>query len=463
MGTRKGYVITKSVLEKPLLSQVVRVEKDLSELPDEGCLFVVINFEHATAIDCLYELRKKSNYHLLPVFYLGEPPEHHEQILDGYFDETAKERANAIQSRMALIQTEQEKEETDDFEKWLTKYLFVRENFHLKGFLDYRSPSGIHYPLLQILGHREDSQHNLSMLHGMETRKLLKHTALIDEIQTCPHCSAGLLNFKNCCPNCQSVHISTQSFIHCFSCGNTGPLSEFMQQEALICNRCQVRLRHIGIDYDKPIEDKICKDCHHFFFEPNVNAVCMVCTRLSDPEDLQSKKLFEYSLTPRGESLARGIEPYVMVELSQFLKQIDLSIFMMIVNWQTALARRYDQVSFSLVALTIQNEDELIATHGAFKTETLFMELFERIRTLLRNSDLVSRDNNAILFFLPMTPLAGVTTLYKRIRGFTDEQSSGGKKIKVRGSTLSSSEILENNIEDELLLAELYNRSIENG
>lgn len=460
MMTSKGYVISQKVFEEPLLEQVVPIKENLGELPEEGCFFVVIDFEHTASVDCLYQLRKKENYQLLPVFYLGDPPEHHAQILDGCFDETAAERAKAIRARMELIQADRG-ENAEDFEKRLSQYMFVREQFVLKGFLDYRSPSGIHYPLLKTLGYHEEAQHYWYMLQGMETRKLLQQATLIDEIQTCPHCNAGLLNFKNCCPNCQSVHISTQSFVHCFSCGNIGPLSEFMHKEELICQRCRVKLRHIGIDYDKPVEDKVCMDCHHFFFEPDVNAVCMVCTQLSDPGDLQSKKLYGYRLARRGELLARGIDQHVTVELSQFLKLIDLSIFMMMVNWQALLARRYAQLSFSLVALIVQNEDDLVAAHGAFKAESLFIELFQRIRALLRNTDLVSRDNKAILFFLPMTPLEGALTLYKRIRAFTEEQSSNGHKIKVQGAMISSSDILENDIEEELLLTELYNRNIE--
>ncbi|KTD31354.1 diguanylate cyclase domain-containing protein [Legionella israelensis] len=459
MPINKGYIITEKEVEKSLSKHVIRIE-DSKELPDDGCFFVVIDIEYVS-INCLYQLREKINYQLLPIFYIGHPPQHHEQILDGYFDEAAVERAKSLQSRMELIQAEKGRK-IEDFEKLLSQYLFVRDPFILKGFLDYHSHTGIQYPLLEVIDYHNDPQHYEYMLHGMETRKLLKHEKLIDEIQACPFCSSGLLNFKNCCPNCQSIRITTQSFIHCFTCGNVGPLPEFLQGEELICSRCRTRLRHVGIDYDKPIEDKICQECHHFFFEPEVNAVCMVCNKLSDPADLPAKKLYEYRLARRGESLAQGIDQYFIVELSQFLKLIDLSIFMMIVHWQTLLARRYEQLSFSLMALSIQNEDELVATHGALKTERLFAEFFERIRTLLRSTDLVSRDNKTILFFLPMTPLEGTTTLSTRIKAFTEEQSINDSKIKLRTAMMTSSEILEKSIEEDLLLAELYNRIKEN-
>lgn len=456
---KKGYVVTRQVLPM-LLADKVNTIDTITQLPEDGAFFVVIDFDDNTRPQLINQLRKMPYYQLSPVFYMGKAPEYSEQILDGKFDENSIELAKYIQDRINLIKPIQDGSAID-FEHVVAAYLFVRREFILKGFLDYRSVSGFQYPLLDVLGFHEESHHYWYMLQGMETRKYLKHETLVDEIQTCPHCKAGLLNFKNCCPNCQSIHINTQSFVHCFACGNVGPLSEFLQQEELVCSRCQIKLRHIGIDYDKPMEDKICQDCHHCFFEATVNAVCMVCAKLTDPADLQSKRLYEYRLARRGESLAKGIDQHLVVELGQFLKLIDLSIFMMIVKWQTLLAQRYESLKFSLVALKVINEESLAEAQGISKTEKLLMEFFERIRTLLRDSDLVTRDNKTILFFLPMTPPEGCAIIYRRIRDFAEMQSSNGSKIEISLGTMSSTEVQESNIGTDLLLAELYNRVVE--
>ncbi len=452
----KGYAITKLPLHKPL-DELVNIIASVEELPSKNCPFIVINFEELAAKNILYQLRDSESYQLSPVFYLGTPPVHHEQIMDGEFTENSLDKALIINDRLQLIK-EVQKGKITDFERAIVSYMFVREQFILKGFLDYHSVTGFQFPLLDSLGFREEAQHYWYMLQSMESRKLIKHETLVDEIQSCPHCKSGLLNFKNCCPNCKSVHIATQSFIHCFSCGNVGPLSEFLRQEELICNRCHVKLRHIGIDYDKPMEDKICQDCHHFFFEATVNAVCMVCAQLSDPQDLQSKRLYEYRLARRGESFAKGIDQHLIVELSQFLKLIDLSIFMMIVKWQTILAKRYDFLSFSLLAFRVENEEEMISSLGSLKTEKLLQEFFARVRNLLRNSDLVSRDNKTILFFLPMTPLEGCNIIYERIYEFTTEQTDSEMPIKIAGGVLTSYEIFVENITADIMLTELNNR-----
>lgn len=455
---KKGYAITSQSLPKQL-SEQVHVIDALESLPVEGCLFVVIDFDQVAAFDMLSQLRLRPHYQLSPIFYLGTPPQHADQILDGLFDSNSHQMATAIQDRLEIV-AEAHGDKITDFDHAIVSYLFPREHFILKGFLDYHSRTGFKYPLLDILGFQEESEHYWYMLQSMENRKLLTQESMVDEIQNCPYCHSGLLNFKNCCPNCSSTHITTQSFIHCFTCGNVGPLSEFLQQEELICNRCHVKLRHIGIDYDKPMEDKICQDCHHYFFESNVNAVCMVCEKLSDPNDLESRKLFEYRLGARGESLAKGIEQHLVVELSQFLKLIDLSIFLMTIKWQTLMAQRYDDLHFSLLALRIENEDELIATQGSMKTEKILMDFFERIRQLLRSTDLVSRDTKTILFFLPMTPIEGCEIIINRIHAFTHDQEDG-IQIKISSGILPSNDILENKIASDLLLTELYNRIVQ--
>lgn len=453
-----GYLITRQLTGKTLPDGIIPIE-NINRLPPQGCFFVLIDFNEGYPLSLVHDIRQQENYQLPPVFYTGTPPEHAEQLLDGPFTDDLFARAKAIQDKIQLVKAVH-KEKISDFEQLICSYLFVREEYILRGFLDYRSPSGFQYPLLDILGFHEDAQHYWYMLQGMESRKLLKHETLIDEIQTCPHCRSGLLNFKNCCPNCQSVHIAVQSFIHCFSCGNVGPLSEFLHHEELVCSRCHVKLRHIGIDYDKPMEDKICQDCQHAFFEAAVNAVCMVCEKLSDPGDLQAKRLYEYRLARRGESLAKGIDQHLIVELGQFLKLIDLSIFMMVVKWQTILARRYDQLIYSLFALKVTNEEELINKLGMFKTEKLLMEFFERVRTLLRDSDLVTRDNKTIIFFLPMTPQQGCDIIHERIKAFAEIQSEN--KININVGMMSSWDVIKNDIGSDLLLAELYNRITSN-
>ncbi|WP_253264768.1 diguanylate cyclase domain-containing protein [Legionella longbeachae] len=149
-----------------------------------------------------------------------------------------------------------------------------------------------------------------------------------------------------------------------------------------------------------------------------------------------------------------------MVEAEQFLKLTELSVFMLILTWQLLLARRHAALHFSLISLSITNEDELVATYGMLKTEQLTLEFFERIRVLLRDSDLIARDDNVLVFLLPMTPAQNCITLLERIQSFTQKQQVGNLNIKINLTMMHSSELLEKNISKDLVLNELYNSEL---
>lgn len=459
MAKNKAYVITRQTLSIPN-AQALSMVETLSDCIAEECQFIVIDFDEHCALETLKTLRQTPDFQLLPIYYLGTPPRYHELILDGMYDKTTFDKAQAILERLPQLGNP---ENNLDAETTLLRYLYVRKSFSVRGVLDYRTPAGVQYPLIQLLIGQSTDMPDWLMLQSMEHRKLLAIKECLDEIQTCTHCESGLLNFKNCCPACQSTKINNLAFVHCFTCGNIGPLNEFLRHEELVCTRCQVKLRHIGIDYDKPIEDKVCIDCHHNFFEADVKAACMVCSKLSNPEDLHTLKIYDYQLAHRGEQIAKGIEQRMLIEFGAFKQLIELPVFMMIMKWQLLVARRYKTVSFSLMAIKVMNEDELLESFGVGKTEKMLMEFFNRVRSLFRDTDLVTVDERTVVLYLPMTPPQGCVSLYDRILSFSKEQRVLGHAIKIGLSNMYSGDILEQNIPDDFLVAELYNRITEHG
>lgn len=451
----QGYIVTRRETLQVSVNEAIRVDS-IDELPPEGALFVVLDFDEAGAYEALVKLRRTAHYQLTPVFYIGTPPKHHEQILDGRYEERSVDLAKAMHERFLLTRLNQSIH--FDIEHLLASYLYLRNEFKVKCFLDYHFPAGFQYPLLELLIPYDEKHHYWYILQSMQTGNYIESGELISELQICPYCASGLLNFRNCCPNCHSVNIVTQSFIHCFTCGNIGPMSGFMRHDELVCTRCNTKLRHIGIDYDKPLEDKTCLDCQHWFFEPLVMAVCLYCSKLCDPQELQTRKLYAYQLTSRGEALARNLESTLVIELNQFLKTVDVSVFRMILKWQLQVAKRYKLVNFNLIGIKVLNQEQLILKHGLIKTEKLFAELFQRMRGLLRDTDLATIDDKTIIFFLPMTPPEHNQIVFERIRSFTDAQWSNGTHIELGVGGLSSDEILQHDITDDLLLTELHGR-----
>ncbi|CEK10522.1 TackOD1 domain-containing metal-binding protein [Legionella hackeliae] len=266
----------------------------------------------------------------------------------------------------------------EDNELFLLSYLFTHSTILIHGFLTPYSAKGLSFPLLKVLFGQDSNFDEWNFLQNLVSRDLLLQEKLIDEIQTCPSCTSGLLNYKNSYPNCHSIDIKTQQFIHCFTCGNIAPTKEFLRQERLICPSCNAKLRHIGMDYDKPLEDKLCYQCGFYFLDAEIIITCMNCSKTTNPENLITRRLYNYKLTKHGELLARGIEKKLQTRFSNFFEFIEFEVFFAIIKWQVKLSTRYKELHFSVLALKIINEDEILNEFGIFHTEKLLTEFYER-------------------------------------------------------------------------------------
>src|SRR5438874_1706126 len=122
---------------------------------------------------------------------------------------------------------------------------------------------------------------------------------------SCPSCSAGQLLFVETCPQCGSIDTAEQNFLHCYSCGHVGTQDEYLTNEGLACPKCAVRLRHIGVDYDRALETFACKDCSGRFTEPNVKARCLRCRNTCGTDALAERNYYGLQLAAAGEPAAR--------------------------------------------------------------------------------------------------------------------------------------------------------------
>lgn len=435
----------------------IRSVPTVHDLPEHGCYAVVLDLQRSAWSDELLQIRQREHYQLIPLFFWGKAEDKEEQLFDGPFDSRALMKAGEIQERISLLPSGKL---TEDIELWLLSYLFCREGFVLKGYFNYHNSAGFGYPLLNLLLQNDHSENNWLFLQSMVSRDLLKHERVVDEIQVCPHCNGALLNFKNCCPNCQSIDTTLQQFVHCFTCGNIGPISTFLKHDQLICDRCNSKLRHIGIDYDKPLEDKLCNQCSFNFFEAEVMTICLVCLKLTKPNDLNTQKIYEYSLAKRGEQLVRGRDQVIFPNIDQFFKIIDYQSFKLLLNWQIKLSKRYQDHIFSLIVLKVTNIEVLIEHYGLLNTEKILEQFFERLCSLFRDSDLVTREDNSLLYFLPMTPGERVQLIFDKVMEFTAKQFSNKEEIplNIQLGYMTSLEIIEADLSDQLLIAELFNR-----
>jgi GGDEF domain-containing protein len=193
-----------------------------------------------------------------------------------------------------------------------------------------------------------------------------------------------------------------------------------------MCPNCKGRLRHIGSDYDRPLENYRCQKCEHIFIEPAVSCRCMHCGTASDPEALVPKPIHAYQLTEKGRISAITGSVEDIFSLIDNLNNVNPIIFESILDWLLSLCKRHADEQFSLIVIRIVNVVEITNQLGRHKAKELIDEFARRVRELIRSTDLTTRTNQDILWLLqPKTPPKGNQIVLNRILNLQTEGETG--------------------------------------
>lgn len=262
---------------------------------------------------------------------------------------------------------------------------------------------------------------------------LLIPLGLVDRIRFCPYCHTGNLNYIDSCPLCGSIDFSKKKMIHCFTCGHVAPEENFKNGMLLICPRCNVTLRHIGSDYDRPVESHVCNSCNERFIEPEVKADCFNCRQKSAAEDLEVRQLFDYGLTAKGK---RAVQLGVIdLEFSLFDNNRNVLplYFYQVTDWLLQMNKRYSDEDFSLLCIKIAGLEAIESTAGVTQFKNLIDELATRIRELVRITDITtSTGANTFWVLLPRTNQKGGEILASRVKKLADMVSlENGVRINI--------------------------------
>lgn len=248
--------------------------------------------------ETLSDLRRNERTRLLPIFChdekVAESPLSDGFVPDGPALETAINQWRMRNSQLTI-------DPSRDLEALVLCYLWLLPSRTLRPSCNATSPQIYGYDLLQLW----DVASERAWLDRTERLGLIERGILIDRLRLCPHCHSGHLNYIDCCPSCSSIDIRNEQSIHCFACGNVAEEARFLRNQKLICPNCNNPLRHIGTDYDRPIETCRCNTCQQRFVEAPVKAACLECRGFSDPNDLNIRSINEYRLAPEGEAMVR--------------------------------------------------------------------------------------------------------------------------------------------------------------
>lgn len=385
----------------------------LTDLPEqlEGVTGVWLDEPADTLGDLLPALRRHAGAAHLPVFTREPPPLAVAALADGRADSATLAAALAAAwqpspllldgaARLPVLR--------------LARYLYLRPGACLRPLRDWQHPATYRYPLAEAFADDGDSA---ALLAGLLAPGWLAPLRLVDRLRRCGRCHSTHLNYVDVCPDCRGLDIVQTRFVHCFTCAHVAPEVRFQRDEQLVCPHCLSRLRHIGADYNRPMEQWHCLAGEHMFTEPLVVARCLACDAEDTPERLPVAAFHEYGLSDRGHQGAR--EGALAPRENPLARphQLDPAAFAGLLDWQLGLARREGSGHrFSLVRLALTVPPALAESLGNVRLAQLLEAFARRLGSLLRDTDLACRpDDLGFWLLLPDAGADGVTRLLARV------------------------------------------------
>ncbi len=453
----QGAGVVLLVQEPPLLD-TVSLQTFFSQTKFDGLVLqlppVSEACDAATAI--VESLRSDPATQLIPVFCLGDVNERLRVLSDGIVSSLSDlhRTTENINLRSKDILAESFLQDAD---YRLLSHLHSR-NSELEPISAPESPRYYTYPLAQTMSQEKDDGFN--WLERLTRSRLLTHKTLVDRVRTCPNCDKAQLNYVDLCPDCGSVNIDQIPFLHCFTCGHIAPQQNFTIGGGLTCPNCRARLRHIGADYDRPLENYHCADCSSSFIDPHVVARCLHCATVSPPEDLLSYPVASYILTERGTLSVRSGALEDIYSLLDNLNYVHPKLFNLQLEWFLRLCQRYPDDAFSLIGIQLINVMELSAELGRQRIAELVDTYAARLRELVRSTDISTRSSRHTLWLLlPKTGKKGCEILHARIRQLEEATTQADGSRLICASTMYTASTTEHGSSPqetvELLLARL--------
>lgn len=219
-----------------------------------------------------------------------------------------------------------------------------------------------------------------------------------DRLHVCPKCASSRLNVREECAACRSPQLSEESFIHHFRCGFQAAERHFAQGEALICPKCRRRLRHLGVDYDRPGAARSCQACGHVDGEPCIGFVCIDCGTHADAAQVGTRDWHVYTLTAAGEQrLLAG-------DLRKLRSggSADSALFHSLADQWMRIQSRYGRPSVVL-RVVFARSSAVRQEQGDRFLSAVRRQAVEIVRGELRDTDLLIETTDGLLVILPET------------------------------------------------------------
>lgn len=241
----------------------------------------------------------------------------HDYVIDDFIDTpTTAEVATKIEDILrnikerGIIPEDEFINTSNDIFLRIYRYKVSRNDFIMKPELVEKSATGYSYPLLELF-------HNLGYYHLREhfsfeqlsyEKGVFHPLRFVNKIHLCPKCQHSHLLYYETCPKCGSSELHIEQMIHHFACANISAESTYNSGGQLVCPKCHERLRHIGVDYDRPASLYSCDNCNNSFISPVTKASCTYCETETNVKELIPHDIYEFEITPEGaDSIAHSL------------------------------------------------------------------------------------------------------------------------------------------------------------
>lgn len=246
------------------------------------------------------------------------------------------------------------------------------------------------FPFMAINFEEKEEHLSLNILDLAEEEGILR-AEYFDRVYLCSSCSGSHMSYREVCPKCSSSNTTPDDIIHHFPCGYVGPLKDFSNEidDKLDCPKCNKRLRHIGVDYDKPSVIHHCNNCNHNFQDYNVNAKCMSCHADKPVETLKSYDIKTYRLTKKGELAAVKGFTTTSKDIEDIVGTVKFDTFKTMLKYEIERLKQTRGDS-NLCAIHIGNSSQVYSKLGSELQRGVFKDLVSVIRSNIRSSDVIA-------------------------------------------------------------------------
>jgi hypothetical protein len=231
-----------------------------------------------------------------------------------------------------------------------------------------------------------------------------------DRFHVCPNCQSSRLNVREECSACKSARIDEQPIVHHFKCGHEAKESDFKHAGPYFeCPKCGERLRHIGLDYDKPGSAVVCQACGRMDDTVAIGFLCMDCNYHQDSERMPTRTWYHYSLTAKGrEALFRG-------DLAGWRNTLVSTDFQASIQQALREAEEF-ATPFQIIRISAGPTPRAAGIHDRLWDQTRNLML-DCVRRVLRPVDMVVDSTASIMVYLPRTTPGDASERIEQIKG----------------------------------------------